>query len=40
VVSFGDQIERGVVVVFGLGIGAGRVVGHRAGSWVESSMGG
>src|SRR6266852_537234 len=41
VVSFGDQIERGVVVVFGLsGIGAvaGRVVGHRAKSWVESSM--
>jgi hypothetical protein len=27
-------------VVFGLGMGGGRVVGHRAGSWVESSMGG
>src|SRR6266849_634170 len=37
VVSFGDQIERGVVVVFGFAIRAGRVVGHRAGSWVESS---
>src|SRR5437870_4275633 len=33
VVSFGDQVERGVVVVFGLEIvvRAGRVVGHRAG---------